>query len=154
MKRYQYFLFFSLLIILFSCDQKRFFEKNSKIQNAIWKIDSIQKFYVNITDTITPYSIYLNVRNSNDYQYSNLFLFVRTISPAQYSIRDTVEFILADKSGKWLGTGLGPVFFNQRLYKENVRFPIPGIYIFEIQQGMRKDELSGITDVGIRIGKF
>ena len=66
---------------------------------------------------------------------------------------DTLECILADEKGKWLGNGLGDIYDNQILFKKNVRFPLAGKYTFEIQHGMRADIVPLIMDVGLRIAK-
>jgi gliding motility-associated lipoprotein GldH len=66
---------------------------------------------------------------------------------------DTLDCILADEKGKWLGSGIGDIYDNQIPFKRNVRFPLPGTYSFEIQQGTRKDDIPLIMDVGLRIEK-
>jgi gliding motility-associated lipoprotein GldH len=64
---------------------------------------------------------------------------------------DTLECLLADEQGSWLGKGAGNVWDNQILLKKNVRFPRKGVYSFLITQGMRKDPLVDVADVGLRI---
>jgi gliding motility-associated lipoprotein GldH len=93
------------------------------------------------------------VRNTSLYPMSNLYLFITTIAPSGHSIRDTVEVILADEKGKWLGSGLGDIWDLQQLYKENVRFAQQGRYIFEYEQAMRTEKLPFILDVGLRVEK-
>jgi gliding motility-associated lipoprotein GldH len=66
---------------------------------------------------------------------------------------DTIEFFLADPTGKWLGSGLGSVNSMLLPYRTNIKFPQRGIYTFEFKQGMRQEELKGIMDVGLRIDK-
>ena len=60
---------------------------------------------------------------------------------------------MADEKGKWLGTGVGDLYDNQIPFKRNVRFPLAGIYHFEIEQGMRLETTPLILDVGLRIEK-
>lgn len=114
-------------------------------------MDSIAVFRVNITDTSSTHSIYLNIRNSTDYPNSNLYLFIQTTSPTGASLRDTVEYWLADKRGRWLGKGFGAIRDNKLPYKTYIRFPDKGEYVFKIQQGMRAQNLKGIASVGLRI---
>ena len=61
--------------------------------------------------------------------------------------------VLADEKGKWIGSGMGDLYDNQIPFKKNVRFPLAGIYSFEIQQGMRMENVPLIMDVGLRIEK-
>jgi gliding motility-associated lipoprotein GldH len=97
--------------------------------------------------------MYLNVRNAGYYRFSNLFLFVNTILPQGQTLRDTVEITLSAPDGKWLGNGLGDIYDNRYLFRENFKFPQAGSYRFELIQAMRVNPLQGIMDAGIRIEK-
>ncbi|RLD40915.1 MAG: gliding motility lipoprotein GldH, partial [Bacteroidetes bacterium] len=94
-----------------------------------------------------------NIRNSTDYRYSNLYVFLITKFPNNNLTKDTIECILADREGRWLGKGWGAVKENTILLSERMRFPLKGKYEFMIQHAMRVDTLKGIRDVGIRIVK-
>jgi len=67
--------------------------------------------------------------------------------------RDTMECILADPNGKWLGEGLGDIWDNKILFKQNVKFRKSGLYEFSLTQAMRVDSLPMIMDAGISIEK-
>jgi hypothetical protein len=150
-----YFTFLLLLSVSFlsSCDHARIFEKNQDIPEAGWKKDNVVKFDVDIKDPATPTNFYINVRNADGYPFSNLYLFIKTTFPNGKMSNDTLECVLADEKGKWLGSGLGDIYDNQILFKRNVRFPQAGTYKFEIQHGMRIDPVLLIMDVGLRIAK-
>ena len=104
-------------------------------------------------DTTSFFDFYLKLRHNTDYKYNNVYFFVNTTFPDQQSARDTVEFILADKEGKWHGKGFGTIKDLKILLKKDVRFPIPGMYVFEFEQAMREEHLVGIMDIGISIEK-
>jgi gliding motility-associated lipoprotein GldH len=141
-----------LLALFFSsCIGNLLFDDVQKINPDGWNEKDIIKFQAPVNDISSSYNIYLHLRNSNDYEYSNLWLFISTISPGSNRMTDTVEFILADPTGQWLGKGLGSINTSLIPYKQNIRFPQRGIYTFEIKQGMRKEVLDNILDVGIRI---
>jgi gliding motility-associated lipoprotein GldH len=129
------------------------FEKNVKMPENRWAQNNILTLSTEITDTINPYNLYFNVRNAGGYQFSNIFIFFTTESPSGKKSRDTVELTLADPSGKWLGDGLGDIWDNRLMFKNNFRFPEKGEYVFKLEQGMRYDPLPQIMDVGIRIEK-
>jgi gliding motility-associated lipoprotein GldH len=97
--------------------------------------------------------LFVNIRNLGTYPYSNIYLFLTIGAPDGKLLTDTVEFTLADPSGRWTGSGIGGLHDNQILYKSSVYFPRKGIYTFRIKQGMRDNVLPGIRDVGIRIEK-
>ena len=144
---------FIALLAFYSCDRNGVYEENVDTSNNLWNENSIAKFRVEVSDTILFHNIYLNVRNTTDYSNSNLYLFVTTISPANFAQIDTIECFLADEQGNWLGKGFGYIRDSRVPYKHNIRFPLKGVYQFEIKQAMRTDELKGIASVGIRIDK-
>lgn len=67
--------------------------------------------------------------------------------------RDTMECILANADGKWLGNGLGDIWDNKFLFKKNIKFQKPGTYEFVFNQAMRVDSLPMIIDAGLSIEK-
>ena len=146
---------FLLICVLFfsSCDSKRVFEQNQAIPESGWAGTNILKFNVDIKDPSTATNFYINVRNADGYPYNNLFLFIKTTFPNGKMSKDTLECILADEKGKWLGSGMGDLYDNQIPFKKNVRFPLAGTYSFEIEQGMRTENIPLIMDVGLRIEK-
>ena len=151
-----YRLFILILLVGFiflSCDPDRVYEKNIRIPDGIWDRNNPVYFEVIVQDTITPYNLYINIRNTGLYPFSNLYLFITTTAPSGHSVKDTVEIILADEKGKWLGEGLGDIWDLQRLYKQNVRFAQKGLYMFEYEQAMRMEKLPFILDAGLRVEK-
>lgn len=146
----------SFLIILFfsSCDSNRVYDENISFENTNWDRNKPVSFKIEISDTISQNQFFINIRNTTDYKYSNLYLFIRTQLPDGNISKDTVECILADINGKWLGNGLGSLKENNILLKNNLVFPETGTYIFEFEQAMRVENLQGIADIGIRIEKL
>jgi len=142
------------MVAFISCDSNQVYERNKEISDFTWHKDSIVKFEVQIQDTINPHNIFVNVRNTSQYQMQNLFLFITTTSPHGATLRDTFECYLADERGKWTGTGWGDIYDNQFLYKKNIRFPVSGQYTFKYVQAMRTNELKYISDIGLRIEKI
>jgi gliding motility-associated lipoprotein GldH len=146
---------FSLLCVLFlpACDNSRMFEENTAIPENGWDSSNVITYNVEIKDPSMPANFFINVRNADGYPYSNLFLFVKTKFPNGKQSNDTLECQLADENGKWIGKGIGDIYDNQIPFKRNVRFPLAGIYTFEIEQGMRIKSIPLIMDIGLRIEK-
>ncbi len=143
-----------LLLIVFciaACKNNNVYFHYHSVNPDAWNKDSIYVFDIEIPNIVSSYNIYINVRNSPDYSYQNLWLFVNEISPDESVNKDTIEFYLADHKGKWLGTGAGAIKEMPVLYKQNHIFEAPGTYIFEVGHGMRVDELKGITEIGMRV---
>lgn len=143
----------SVMVSLYSCDANRVFEKNLALENASWDRMQVARFDVEITDTLSYYNLFVNIRNSGQYPYRNIYLFTQIKSPMGQFARDTAEFILADPRGNWYGKGIGDLWEHQFPYKQSVMFPRSGKYIFEVEQAMRDRELKYITDIGIRVEK-
>ncbi|MBN2482210.1 MAG: gliding motility lipoprotein GldH [Bacteroidales bacterium] len=144
-------LILSIALITLSCDTRKLFEEYTEIPGDVWNSKNVLHFNVNISDTIRSYNIYIGVRNADRYPYSNLYLFVTAHSPDGNSLKDTVEVVLADELGKWLGKGAASIYTTQHPYKSNIRFPVRGIYTFDIEQAMRVQDLRHISNIGLRI---
>lgn len=139
-----------LLISLASCDRARVYEGSKEI-GSLWFKDSLARFEVNVQDSVSINNILVTVRNTSSYPYKNLFLFVTTVAPSGVYVRDTMECLLANDEGKWLGKGFAKYWDHRFPMRKMVKFPEKGIYAITIEQGMRLDELPGIHDVGVRI---
>jgi gliding motility-associated lipoprotein GldH len=129
------------------------YDAQVEIAEAKWYKDEVARFEVAITDTTSQCDFVLSVRNNMDYSFSNLYVFLNTRFPNGNMTRDTIECILADRTGKWLGKGWGNIKDNRIVLKSGLTFPISGTYEFYVQQAMRKDTLEGIVSVGLRIEK-
>lgn len=153
---------FSLIFIpiaLVSCDSSVYNTYKPVGENG-WHKDSIVTFNFTPRDTISKNNVYVNLRNNENYGYSNLWLIIGIEFPDATTVIDTLEYEMADPEGRFLGTGLTDLKENKLEYKTNVVFPTTGNYTFTVQQAMRKagetegiDPLKGITDVGISIEK-
>lgn len=147
------FAIIAIAIVLVSCDRNKVYEEYVEIEDNLWQNKNIVKFEFEVDDTATLHNVYINVRHATVYPYNNLWLFVKSSAPNGHTNVDTVECVLADNSGKWLGDGLGDIWDIQIPWKLSIRFPVKGKYIVEYQQGMRVDALPGIMDMGLRVEK-
>ncbi len=138
-------------MVLLACNMQSVYDESITIGNKAWYKDDLARFEVTIDDTLQLYNFYINIRNTTDYRYSNLYIFMNTRFPNDHISRDTIELILADVEGKWLGKGWGATKENSIQLSGDMRFPLKGQYEFKIQQAMRVDTLDGISDVGIRV---
>ena len=161
MSRNKFFLLLFCISLLFSCDEKREYDNYVCIPNNNWNTNNKVAFEFTVNDTVSKKNVFINIRNNNNYEYSNLFLITNLKFPNGQEIVDTLQYEMADKSGKFLGTGFTEVKENKLFYKENKIFPISGLYKVEVSQAMRKsgavegiENLNGITEVGFRIEKI
>lgn len=160
MNRSNLFVLLFSVFLLMSCDAKREYDSYVAIPNSSWSKENKVAFEFDITDTISKKNVFINIRNNNDYEFSNLYLITNLKFPDGQEIVDTLQYEMADKSGKFLGTGFAETKESKLFYKENKVFPTSGTYKVEISQAMRKsgavngiENLDGITEVGFRIEK-
>ena len=150
--RVMYKLIFLFLIstLLISCEKNVFYQETKKINGEKWVATQPCEFTVGVSDIHHDYDFYINIRNTADYRFSNLYIFLHTDFPGGTSSVDTLECTLARPDGKWIGTGFGRIKYLRIPIKQNVRFPRAGTYKFKVYQAMRGD-IQGIVDVGLRI---
>ncbi|MDA3904976.1 MAG: gliding motility lipoprotein GldH [Bacteroidales bacterium] len=143
------FVFFGFVFM--SCDSNRYYEQNEAIKNNTWHFNDAKVFEIEIEDSLQAFNFYINVRNTVDYEFANLYFFIQSEIPDGIIAIDTVECQLADYQGKWLGSGRGGLRDNSFILRQNMRFLQNGTYKFLLKHGMRHDSLKGIADVGIRL---
>lgn len=150
-------LFFLLLILVVSCDNKRVFDQYKSVGNS-WHKDSIIKFKLPQLESTKKYNLFVNVRDNNDYPFSNLFLIISLEQPNKKVIVDTLEYEMANPNGTLMGEGFSDVKESKLFYKEKATFNLKGDYKIKIQQAVRQtgkvagvNDLKGITEIGFRI---
>lgn len=143
--------------LVVSCDSHQIFDQYKTVPNQ-WHKDSLVSFTVSPPDSTHLYNLFINIRNTNDYKFSNLFLITEINFPHGKTIKDTLEYQMAKPNGELMGEGFTDIKENKLWYKEGVIFDEVGEYKITIQHAMRNngevngvDNLEGITDVGFRI---
>ena len=109
----------SILIfcILTSCVDSNVIRFDKEILNG-WDLEESIKF--EISDTIDFSSnVFFYLRNNNDYPFSNIFLIASLKSNQKVYETDTLEYMMADNKGKWLGKGYSDIKESKLLWKRN-----------------------------------
>ena len=146
------FSFFSLLLFA-SCNTSVKSSYNIFKENS-WHTDSIITISHGIVDSTTKHNLYLKVRHNTDFEFQNIFLFVSFKEKT-----DTIEVILSEKSGKWLGKGFGDIKEVDYCFAENVIFNSKKSSTIFIEQAMRYGDepeitkLKGIIALGVNVEK-
>ncbi len=141
-----------LLFVFFSCDNT-VYESHNSFEEKSWNSDSVITFNYNISDTLNPHEMSILVRHTVDYEYQNLFLFLSG------DLNDTIELELADKIGKWKGSGLSDIREFEYLFAKNKVFLKKGNHTINIEQAMRfgaKEKIQSleqVSDIGLIIRK-
>lgn len=142
-----------LVIMQFSCDDKRVFEEYADFDQKFWLADSTPNFQFDIDDTEKTYNLYLNIRNTNTYPYHNLYVKYVLQDSSGNNIKEELvnKTLYNEKTGEPYGSGLGDIYSHQFLLAENLTFNESGMYRVTLQQYMRQDTLSGIVSAGVRL---
>ncbi len=140
-----------LAVITLSCDRNTLFSENYRIDDRQWSMYDPARYTCSIGDTASTYNIDLSVRTSTDYPYRNMYLFIVTTFPSGTTVTDTLQAMITDERGRWLGRGAGDLRELTIPYKTNVFFPEEGEYHFSVIHGMRDTLLKGVYDMAMTI---
>jgi gliding motility-associated lipoprotein GldH len=151
------FLLFFAATALISCDKNRIFDEYKTIDDG-WHKKDIVTFSFEQEVSKKPANMFINIRNNDDYEFSNLFLIVKMEQPQGKIKIDTLEYLMANPDGTLMGEGFSDIKESKLWYKKNIMFPEKGKYKVSIQQAVRQtgkvkgvEVLKGVTEVGLRI---
>lgn len=130
------------------------FEKNVQIPKHEWDYSFQPEIKFTITDTVSPYNVFVTLRHTDAYAYKNIWLYISTQQPGNNTVqKERFEFILQNQNGEWLGTGMSDIWEVRLPLFETIRFTKQGNYTIRLQQTMRDNPLLHIMNAGIRIEK-
>jgi gliding motility-associated lipoprotein GldH len=144
-----------LAALLGGCADHVVYQGDVPIPETVWERSFTPEFSFDISDTISQHDLFIDVRHTGDYPFSDLYLFIDLAGPGERALRDTARILLADPTGRWLGRGTGFIFADRIdarvLFKLRNRFPASGRYTMRLEQAMRSEQLPGILDVGVSV---
>jgi gliding motility-associated lipoprotein GldH len=152
MKNRSFFVLFAaiFMLLLGGCDTSNVADINHTMPARNWSYADKVKVVVDITDSNKAYNIYFKLRHTSDYRYSNIFVLLN-LKTAQKKRDRRYEFKLAQADGAWNGSGSGNLYSYTFPLLSNFKFPAPGKYELELEQNMRDNPLTEISDVGIKV---
>ncbi|HLP14327.1 MAG TPA: gliding motility lipoprotein GldH [Flavobacteriales bacterium] len=139
-------------LVLASCGKKDFFSEDKAIEGGAWNKNNQLDFTVEVTDTVSFYDFFIDLRHNEFYEFSEIYFFFDIEFPNGKQSTDTIHCMLQN-GDKWVGNKSGSIIENHVLIKPKTRFPKAGTYKMHLKHGMRPDILKGIEDVGIAITK-
>jgi len=149
-----------LISLFYTCQSDIAYNEYYALENNEWKQDNELAFEIEMQDSIATYNLFINLRNTKDFEYSNLYLITRMSFPDKTQVIDTLEYEMTDSEGRFLGSGFSDIKENKLFYKEQVRFSQSGSYVLQVKQAMRKrsevmgiTSLKGVKDVGLSLEK-
>lgn len=152
--RSHFVMLFVCSLLIGACTQIELYEKNTSIPGYKWQQDFSAKGDFEISDTASPYYIYLVLRHTDAYQYNNIWLNVGLQPPGDSMHIQKVNLVLGNDVNGWEGTGMNDIWELRKLLNGDARrFKQPGRYKFTISQIMRDNPLADIMSAGLRIEK-
>lgn len=143
---------FLLIILLSSCIKNdALVDNHQAIPRHYWSYLNKVQLPFEISDTTARYNIYINLRHTSEYKYSNIYFLIHLVSPDGKKSVERKEFRLALPDGEWLGKGSGNIYSYQLPFKSNHKFDKAGKYTLMLEQNMRDNPLREVTDVGLRL---
>ena len=144
-------------VLLNGCLQSNIFEKNIAIPSHKWKASFKPIYEFEINDTVSSYTMYLTMRHTDAYPYSNIWLNVKTTNPSESEYQSVkIEIPLAQPDGKWLGRGMNEIWEHRMPMSRDgkpMHFSKKGVYKIQLEQIMRADPLLEVMSIGIRLEK-
>lgn len=154
MKKHFIIRYASCLLLLFlatACDRSVVYDEERRVDDQGWNAADSLVFNYEAEDTSNTYLCCFDIRNRDDYPYSNIYFNIKTIYPDGAVAVDTnLQFILAEKDGRWLGRESGH-YIDGRYPFCYFKFPQKGAYQFVISHAMRDTLLTGVKNVSFVI---
>ncbi len=143
---------------LAACRPSPEFQQHYNIPKGQWSSGFQPTFQFKVTDTAAAYQLFLLIRHTDAYPFSNIWLTLESRGPLDNGFKTLrVEVPLAAAAGRWLGRGMGEIW-EQRVPINSLQspafFPHAGLYTLRLTQEMRRDPLPEVLTVGLRVEKL
>jgi len=146
---YKIILILSFIILNASCKKNQSLLYDFK--NNRWNAKDSILFSFDVLGESIPKNMSFFLRNNLDYPYRNIFLLVEIQNNSEIIDSDTVQYLMSNKYGQWLGKGFGKTRDNYFIFKKDYLFEKSGKHVMIIRHGMRKNELHGLVKLGVEI---
>lgn len=141
------------LLTFVSCSTLPTYEKVYVFENNKWDQSIKPQFVVTIDDTTKTYNFTLTLRTTTDYAYSNLWVYLNTLTPDKQRSREPFEIKITDQNGAWIGKKTGSVVEHSIRFT-NRKLPAKGKYVFTLEQGITQSTIDQVLDVGMEVTEF
>lgn len=143
-----------VLFLFTACESSNvIYEENQTFEDNTWDYEDKKAFTFATQDSLTPVRVFLNLRTTIDYPFSNIYMYLYSDYPNGVSRKDTLEFFLAQPDGKWLGDKSGSIIENHALIMEGYLMNI-GEYTFTFEQAMYDNHLPEVLDMGLKVERI
>lgn len=143
-----------LFLLLTACTDSIPYHSYHHFTTQEWNKNDTVILHLAVTDSFpNRYEILFLVRNQSTYPYQDLAVTLWYNLPDSLSWKSReLNLMLADKDGKWFGSGLGGLY-QFSLSLDDVQISHPCNPTFKVIHRMQDDYLHGINDIGILLKK-
>jgi gliding motility-associated lipoprotein GldH len=145
------FIVLAISLMLQACNSDALVDRYHDIPEAGWQYEQVVTDSFEVVKSDHYHQISANIRVTGDYPYANIHMKATITDPDGKSTEYKVPMPLAEKSGKWLGTGLGDVITFQTPILHRKLLTKKGKYSITIAQDMRLETLKSIRSAGVKV---
>lgn len=149
-------VFILIFFLLTSCSDSDLI--NSYEFSNGWKNGEVVQFDFKGTEIKKNQNLFLILRHNKNYSFSNIFLITEMKFENDSIKRDTLEYRLSEKNGKWLGKTRLSIVEHTLPFKKNLEILKDSTYSITITNSMRLinqvspiQNLENILDLGLLI---
>jgi len=136
--------------IISSCGEQPYYEKVYSFENRTWEQKVKPVYTVDIENATKAYDFTLSLRTTTDFEYSNLWVFMKTEGPDGSIAREPLEILITNPDGSWIGNKTGSIV-ETPLYFKSMILPMKGKYTFTLEQGITESKVTEVLDLGFRV---
>ncbi len=148
----KYFYFLLSIVVFASCGPKVIYEHHIEVPQK-WAYKDSLFYEFEVSDTLKPYDISLDITHEATFGYENLYIYTVTVFPEGKRSSNPVSLQLADTIGDWKGKCDDQECQTHINIAVASYFKTMGTYKIIICQHSRQDLLEGIETIGVKISE-
>ena len=138
-------------LVVVSCGKSPMYSKTHEFQNGVWSSGAMPAFEFDAKDSTKAYDLSFLLRINNEYDFQNIWILMHTDKPDGSFSTDTVNLMLSDERGKWLGKKSGAVYSYQAMFGREHFFKPSGKYKIRMEHAVMETNLRGVLDLSLLV---
>lgn len=137
---------------LVACNSNALVDEFHPVSNEAWAYSEVFTDTFSVSEQDYYHKLFINLQITGDYAYQNLYVKLKHTNPEGIVQSEILNLQLAEKNGRWLGSGMGDVIsfqipvLGKQQYKN-------GKHSIALEQYMRLEQLPFVVAAGIRVEK-
>ena len=143
-----------IFILLFSCESENIHYHS--FPDSSWNYQDDIKFHITTEDSTQVRISNISIRHNTSYKYQNIIFFLHHSFKENLISTDTIDILLAENDGRWIGGNIAESNLIEILYTYNKKsFYEEGEHYFKLELAMREntsyqiDRLENIDGISI-----